>query len=144
MQAPPGGAPWEGSEEIDFDTIVQTALTHPDRDERMGAVVALREHGDEQALPILKQALEDPDPEVRITVVEELGEMENPPFDVLATALRDSDADVRIAVVQALAGVNTPQALDLMRLVLDDPDPDVRDTALLYLEGEPVIGAGGP
>ena len=57
-----------------MDELKQTLLSDPDPDERIGAVLMLTGEEGPESLRMLLDAMDDPDPEVRLAVVEALGD----------------------------------------------------------------------
>ena len=58
----------------DLEEARNTLLNNPDPDERVGAVLMLTGAEDAQTLSVLTDAMDDPGPEVRLAVVEALGD----------------------------------------------------------------------
>jgi|ERR1700687_1104191 len=92
--------------------------------------------GDPEDIPTLKKlALEDPDPERRLTAVTLLGASEDAEaIPVLAQALSDQDEEVRLAAIQSLADFTGDAPVDaLQKVVESDPSADNRYEALEVL-----------
>jgi hypothetical protein len=98
---------------------------------------------DPDDIPALKQiALQDPDPERRLTAVTLLGASDNPEaIPILGEALKDADEEVRLAAIQSLADMTEgAPVVDLLgAAALSDPSPDNRYEAL-----EALADVGGP
>ncbi len=90
----------------------------------------------------LKQiALQDPDPDRRLTAVTLLGASDSPEaIPILGEALKDADEEVRLAAIQSLADMTDAAPVDLLgTAALADPSPDNRYEAL-----EALADLGGP
>jgi HEAT repeat protein len=69
----------------------------------------------------------DPDPLVRVSAIEALGECaERDSFEMVATSLSDSQPAVRKAAARALAQIDSARALDTLIHALNDDDQSVR------------------
>jgi len=130
--------PAEGDEDSahEIAQIENTLLNDPDPDERISAVFdASTLDDDREAVRILSAAMGDPDAEVRLSVVETLGDYtELLTVDLLSPALNDSDPEVRLEAVDILGDMETPEALAAVHAALNDPDEDVRDLAQEIVE----------
>jgi HEAT repeat protein len=117
--------------EPEFETLKAMATTDPDPQNRLVAVVILATSEDPNALPVLSQALEDADPDVRLTTVEMLGDFgtSEAAASALAKALDDPVPDIRFAALGVLADLGGQVALDAVQKALDDEDADVRALA---------------
>ncbi|TVS21139.1 MAG: HEAT repeat domain-containing protein [Planctomycetaceae bacterium] len=86
-----------------------------------------------EAVPLLTESLQDADPVVRFWALKALGAIGVPAREAssrIIDCLRDSDADVRwqaIGTVQQLGLVR--QAVEPLKLLLDDPHPAVQNAA---------------
>lgn len=88
---------------------------------------------DPDDLPALKEiALNDPDPDRRLTAVTLLGASDDPQaIPILGEALKDADEEVRLAAIQSLADMTEGVPVDLLgTAALSDPSPDNRYEAL--------------
>jgi hypothetical protein len=94
--------------------------------------IADLDEADPEDLPTLKQmALNDPDPERRLTAVTLLGVSENKDaIPILAAALSDQEEDVRMEAVLALADFVDDAPVEALEIALSDPSADVRYEAL--------------
>jgi HEAT repeat protein len=110
---------------------LETILTaHEDPDERASAAFFLGSSDEREAIPILERGLSDPDAEVRLAVVESLGDLaEYLSPQTLAPVLNDADPEVRIEAVTVLSDIETPEACQLIKLALNDSNEEVRLTA---------------
>jgi hypothetical protein len=120
-------------EEKDFARLIK-ALNHPDFDIQWQAADALGKMGS-PAMEHLLATLHHPSREVRLGVIEALGEIKNyhavPP---LLPLLKDESGEVRWATALALGEIGDPRALQPVILSLLDPDKYVRYGASLALE----------
>jgi HEAT repeat protein len=102
---------------------------------RAFAVDALGTLGAIDSIPTLIVALADDDPKVRSIAVNALGRLRSnasPAVPRLIMALRDSEAFVRRMAAVALGEIKDKRALPELRLLeKNDPDKEVRDSALL-------------
>jgi hypothetical protein len=107
-----------------------TLQNNEDPDERIGAILMLTGDEGPESMRILMESMDDPDPEVRLAVVEALGDrVEELTPGLLAKPLRDPDAEVRFEAVSVLGDMEDPDALQLVKIALQDPDEDVRALA---------------
>lgn len=127
-------------DEDEIREMSRVALTDPDPDERAMALWSLAGIGDEVALPVLTKALSDPDKDVRLAALGEFSNFSdtNLALDPATQALLDSDSEVRIEALRLLADIEDERALDAVRTLLEDPDPDVKT------EAEEIIEAAQP
>lgn len=111
--------------------IEHTLLEATSPEDRSDALLDATTVGnDAESARLLLLALNDEDPSVRREAVEALWEFteEISPEDLLP-GLKDEDAGVRLATVDLLGDIDTPEAIALVRLALDDPDEEVRELA---------------
>jgi hypothetical protein len=114
----------------EVEKLKQTVFKNPDPDERIGAILMLTGDEGPESLRVLMEALDDPDAEVRLAVVEAIGDRaEDIVPGSLSGALRDPDAEVRFEAVSILGDMDDPEAMAMVRLALNDPDEDVRALA---------------
>lgn len=74
------------------------------RELRRAAIFTLESLEDPAGVPVMMQAIGDPDPEIRRAAIEMLGEVRAMVAkDALTRALEDQDAEVRMAAIEALA-----------------------------------------
>ena len=107
-----------------------TLANNQDPDERIGAILMLTGDEGPESMRLLMDAMDDPDSEVRLAVVEALGDrVEELSPGLLAKPLRDNDAEVRFEAVSVLGDMEDPDALQLVKTALNDPDEDVRALA---------------
>lgn len=95
----------------------------------------LLERNRDEGIRALREALGNPDPEVKSSALEVLTEQEGPDvIPVLSGALRDPDPEFRMEVLEALADKGETQ---LVRSALSDQTKEVREKAaeLLEIEG---------
>ncbi len=93
-----------------------------------------------EALPTLRQLLDDPDADLRWWVVRSLGMIrDNDVPGLLARALRDPDLAVRQCAALGLAQGSNPEAIPDLLAALDGDD-----SLLARLAGNALISAGGP
>jgi HEAT repeat protein len=96
------------------------------------------------AIPLLKQVLKDPNPQVRYHVVRTLGRLGAKGAVPVAEALQDKDSFVRRAAVEGLEdlGRDAQEALPILKKVLKDADTRTRSDALGALaKGAPEVVA---
>jgi HEAT repeat protein len=100
------------------------------------AVVALGESNDPRVVPLLRDATESADGDVRFQAVLALARVAPESAETLATltkAAQDSDAEVRANVAAALADLALPQGRPLLETLLGDSHQAVRLEAALAL-----------
>jgi HEAT repeat protein len=106
-----------------------------------GASAAVRVGGDPaSSMPLLLQALQDPDPEVRKTGLERISELleaAHPVVPAIIRCLADSVPAVRAAAALTLGRIKAPadQALPALVRVLEDDEAEVRLKAVIALSG---------
>ncbi len=96
------------SDQADNDTVVSVmsqALNADDASLKDYAIQALARRGGSQEMDLLRQALGDPDPAVRLMVLESVGQ-EPDALPLLQQALSDSDPSVSAAASQLLKAVS--------------------------------------
>ena len=78
-----------------------------------------------EATDVLRRALQDDAPDVRVVACEALGKQANPEaIDLLAATLwTDQDIDVRLAATRALGGFHDPSATEALAAAVNDADP---------------------
>jgi HEAT repeat protein len=98
-------------------------------------MTAIRELGKfgREALEPLTDAMHDPDPKVRAAAVESLGDIGLPVLDQLITALKDQDGNIRAAAITGIAKIGEPGQFMLVQS-LDDKDRNVRMAVARLLE----------
>ncbi|HNB04192.1 MAG TPA: HEAT repeat domain-containing protein, partial [Methanoregulaceae archaeon] len=120
-------------EEKDFRGLI-TALRHDKLDIQWHASSALASLGDE-AIDHLLSALNARDKDVRLGIIEALGEIRNPrAVGPLIGLLQDKDNEVRWEAALALGEMADPRALGPLEDALRDPDRYVRYGSALALE----------
>jgi HEAT repeat protein len=99
-------------------------------DVAMPAMVALGRTKRKEAIPILSQALKNPDETVRMFAAEALGEVASKKtFTDLAALATDQAAIVRGAVATSLGKIGDPKAIPILDQLLNDPEPIVQLSA---------------
>ena len=78
-----------------------------------------------EATNVLRRALQDDAPDVRVAACKALGKQTSPEaIDLLAATLRtDQDIDVRLAATRALGGFQEPSAAEALAVAVNDADP---------------------
>ncbi len=83
----------------------------------------------------LASELSSPDPAARRAALQTVGELaEDRAARIVLAALRDPDAEVRAAAAAAAARARASAAVFSLILTLDDPAPEVRQTAAMAIE----------
>ncbi|MEX2142683.1 MAG: HEAT repeat domain-containing protein [Pirellulales bacterium] len=92
---------------------------------RLEVVRTLAAFPSDQSRMIIAAALQDPDVDVRVTACQALGKLGGADSSRrLGQALAsDTSVDVRIAATKALGEMHDPQAVPLLAVALEDPDP---------------------
>ena len=96
------------SEQADNDVVVSTmgqALNADDTSIKDYAIQALARRGGSQEMDLLRQAMGDPDPAVRLMVLESVGQ-QTEALPLLQQAVNDSDPSVSAAANQLLKAAN--------------------------------------
>jgi hypothetical protein len=90
---------------------------------------------DPEDIPTLKVlALQDPDPDRRLTAVTMLGATEDPQaIPILAQALSDSDEEVRMAALEGLSDFTDEPPVEAIENAINDPSADIRFEAVSVL-----------
>jgi HEAT repeat protein len=119
------------------------ALGHrKDAEVREGAVKALGEIGDTQAVGPLSAALKDESWYVRLAAARALGQIGDVrAVEPLIAALKDKDKNVRQATAEALGRIGDTRAVEPLITTLEDEDEDVGEAAAkaLVKVGAPAI-----
>lgn len=104
-------------------------------DMRQGIQLALTLY-DESVRQMLFDLLADKDPGVRLMVVDELWNLQDPDafLQMRTTAARDPDVHVRMAAAKAVAGTGDPKATEFLRKMIEVQDTQER-VAVLELLG---------
>jgi HEAT repeat protein len=120
-------------EKKDYKGLI-SALKHPDFDTQWQAAEALGKMGS-PAVEHLIASLHHPSREVRLGIIEALGEIQDyRAVPTLLHLLKDESGEVRWATALALGEIGDPRALQPVILSLLDPDKYVRYGAALALE----------
>ena len=112
-------------------------LKNPDPEERSDAVLDIEPEGPGLQY-LLEVVTDDPDPEVRITAVSQLGDSESPEaIQGMITALDDPDSEVVLEAIDGLEYSADHNVIGNLEKLLQHPDPEVREAAedaIDYLE----------
>ncbi|MEN6395666.1 MAG: HEAT repeat domain-containing protein [Methanoregula sp.] len=108
------------------------ALSAPDNEGRLRAVVALGKSGDPRAVRPLADLVADHDPAIRRGAIAALGELKSGrPVEILIERLRDKSeqADIRRLAAETLAAIRSTGALHGLRKFSADAgeDSDLRE-----------------
>ncbi len=109
--------------------VLLSALDSPDPEARADAVdwIDLDGKAFERIISLLES---DPDPDVRITIVDRLGDEESPAaIAALIVALRDSDPEVVLRAIEILEFEADGWLIPELEPLLAHRDPDVREAA---------------
>src|SRR5688572_28167304 len=102
---------------------------------RRQAVEQLAAEGTDESVEHLLSALQDDDAEVRLSVVQSLGQAkEGRALPSLIQAMRDPNGDVREAVVMALMQVGDATCIEVLVGALKDLHPGVRRRSVVALD----------
>lgn len=111
---------------------------------RRHAAISLGRSGERAAVPVLVEALKDPDNGVRREAAKALGRIKDArAVAPLVEALRDGDGNVRLYAAYALGEIKDPKAVKALLRALGDPEWCVRDQAAWALReiNDPKIAA---
>lgn len=120
---------------VDLDQIA-AQLQSPDSKDRMIALASLRHVPAAEAAPLIKQAIHDPNLQIRSMAVFALGlKPDEESFDILIKLLRsDPDYGIRADAAGALGYLEDPRAFEtLVRAFYEDTDWLVRFSAAVSL-----------
>jgi HEAT repeat protein len=115
--------------------LLTAALDSPSFQTRQGAVAALGLMGDAAATPVLLSRLKDQNGAVRAEAVRALGRLGQAEEPAVLDTTRDPDPTVRLALVETLAPLKSAEAVNTLRRLSRDPTPEVRSAAILALGG---------
>jgi hypothetical protein len=105
------------------------ALDDPDPEARIDAIFWI-DSDDESISRMITMLQSDPDPEVRASIVDRLGDEESPAAIVAVTsALQDSDSEVVLRAIDVLEFEAGDWLIPELERLLTHPDPEVRETA---------------
>ncbi|MBI9099286.1 MAG: HEAT repeat domain-containing protein [Spirochaetaceae bacterium] len=106
---------------------------------RRFACDSLGKIGDEEAIPVLKELLNDPDSILRSYVLTSLAYFDNDEIEeILIQSLRDSFWRIRVAACKALSERGSESAVEILIYKAEkDPEPNVKKAAMAALS---VIG----
>lgn len=105
---------------------LEYALGNDDADVRLGAVAELTDYG-ESAVPSLKMALKDSDPNVKKQAIRALGKIGGrQAADALAETFTDPDMNTRVRAIVGLTEVGMPAKPHLLKALENDPFPRAR------------------
>lgn len=116
----------------DVALLSNVLLTAEDIADKWDAIDALGEAvNSEEALPVLRFALTDPDEDVRLAVVDALAsQASDGAAEALEVALRDPDGSVREEAIVALEAIGGDRAAHSLLVALQHEDPDLRVQAV--------------
>lgn len=112
------------------------SLSSPNPVIRRTAAAALGSVGGREAVGPLTAVLEDPDWEVRLTVLTSLRRIGGESMDALGAALGSQSRRIRAGVAAVLGDLRSPEAIELLKRALSDPGRLVRSSAAAALGNE--------
>jgi hypothetical protein len=134
-----GAAELTEDDDEDTEELAETIRSNPDPEERASALFFLSGGELRTVLPIILEALDDPDAEVRLAAVEALDEYaDDIDPEVLTPALNDPSPEVRFEALGIVGDMDDSEHVrDVARRMLNDPDEEVRSLAegILDMEG---------
>jgi len=144
LPAPPAADREQPYRDDDYDyqdgedlALALEGLKNPDPEERSDAVLDIEPEGPGLQY-LLEVVTDDPDPEVRMAAVSQLGDSESPEaIDGLVTALNDSDSEVVLEAIDGLEYSADHNVIGSLEKLLPHPDPEVQEAAadaIDYLE----------
>ena len=143
-RAPPPADLERQSPDDDYDyqdpedlALALEGLKNPDPEERSDAVLDIEPEGPGLQY-LLEVVTDDPDPEVRIAAVSQLGDSESPEaITGMLTALNDANSEVILEAIDGLEYSADQNVIGNLEKLLQHPDPEVREAAedaIDYLE----------
>jgi HEAT repeat protein len=114
-----------GPDAIDEDQLAEQIRSEKDPLVRLEIVRTLAHVPTPTSGAVIAAALQDPDVDVRVTACQEIGKIGGEEASRLlgSTLASDTSVDVRIAATKALGHMRDPQAVPLLVVALEDPDP---------------------
>ena len=141
-QASPGASNWLWVFADSPDASAEAAGRQPTAEagvDKFESIYSLAEPKNTANIDALRDALTDPDRDIREAAVETLAETEaDEAARALTIALADPDPEIRQSVLDALGQIGGQTAIQLLRQMLHDSDPVLREAAadnLAELEG---------
>lgn len=117
-------------EEPDFDALKQVAVTDPDPENRLTAVMLLGTVENPAAVSVLAQTVKDADTDVRLMSVQALSDFTDADSVAAVTAaMSDPSPEVRFEALSVLADIGGEGTRAALQQALNDPDEDVRALA---------------
>ena len=109
-------------------------LKNPDPEERSDAVLDIEPEGPGLQY-LLEVVTDDPDPEVRMAAVSQLGDSESlEAINGLVTALNDPNSEVVLEAIDSLEYSADHNVIGNLEKLLQHPDPEVREAAMDAIE----------
>ncbi|MES9830900.1 MAG: HEAT repeat domain-containing protein [Candidatus Thiodiazotropha sp. DIVDIV] len=128
---------------------LQPMLSRSEAELRLAALTTISEYQYEEINYDLIEALNDPNPVIRETVVESFSmQKDDSVIAYLEPSLHDPAPQVRIAAIWAIAQLENDQSVYALSALLSDPNDDIRlnavaalgeiggDTSIYYLKGQ--------
>ena len=131
-----------GDDDYDYQdeedlALALEGLKNPDPEERSDAVLDIEPEGPGLQY-LLEVVTDDPEPEVRMAAVSQLGDSESPEaINGLVTALNDPNSEVVLEAIDSLEYSADHNVIGNLEKLLQHPDPEVREAAedaIDYLE----------
>lgn len=128
--------------EINLDTLATQLLSGADLDFRIKTARTLVKLGSDEALELLRKAMDDRDETFRARLVKVVARMDHPlATEILIKAFNDPDCYVRKSVVEAVPHVDHPDIIRALVDCLRDEEINVRESAVIALEKSRDAGA---
>ena len=123
------------TEVLDLASIAADLLAGPDLEARIKAARSLVRIGNDKALGLLREAMNDSEATFRARLVKVVGRLEHPiATEILIEAFNDRDCYVRKSAVEAVQRIDHPVIIRALVECLRDEEINVRESAVIALE----------
>jgi HEAT repeat protein len=121
--------------ETNLGTLASELLCGPNLDFRIKTARTLVKIGSEEALELLRKAMDDRDETFRARLVKVVARMDHPlATEILIKAFNDPDCYVRKSAVEAVPQIDHPAIIRALVDCLRDEEINVRESAVIALE----------
>ena len=121
--------------EMNLDTLAGELLSGPNLDFRIKTARTLVKIGSQEALELLRKAMDDRDETFRARLVKVIARLDHPlATEIVIKAFNDPDCYVRKSAVEAVPHVDHPDIIKALVDCLRDEEINVRESAVIALE----------